>query len=353
MDILSRFNDAQSRLVLQTSDLPLGTLAQMVDREVIDLVPAFQRRERWNVVKQSALIESFILNVPVPPIFLSEDDYGRYSAIDGKQRLKTITDFIYNRFELVELEGFSELNGYKFENLPSDIQNALMIRPFLRVVTLLKQSDPNLKYEVFTRLNRGGEALNAQEIRNVAFRGPLNDLIYNLSENKFLWERLKIADTNSASYKEMIDAEFVLRFLALHELRRSYKGSLLKSMDNFMLKYRDSKQNRLDVFRRNFETALERCENIWGEHAFQRPTGDGWREQTLSGMFDAQMLAVSELTEEQYQQILNCIPSVVDETRKLFLDEEFEKSVREGTNTPSRLSYRVSSVHEMLAKISR
>ena len=153
--ILSRFNSAQEQLVLQTADLPLGTLADMVESRTIDLEPNFQRRERWHQDRQSALIKSFILNVPVPPVYLSEDEYGRYTAIDGKQRLRTICDFLYGRFKLRHLEGFKEIEGRSYAELPEPIKNALRIRPFLRVVTLLKQSNAELKYEVFTRIQSG------------------------------------------------------------------------------------------------------------------------------------------------------------------------------------------------------
>jgi hypothetical protein len=93
----ARFREAQNRLVTQTADLPLQTLAQMVDDRSVDLQPSFQRRERWSNEKQSALIESFILNIPVPPVYLSEDEYGKYTAIDGKQRLRAISDFMGGR----------------------------------------------------------------------------------------------------------------------------------------------------------------------------------------------------------------------------------------------------------------
>src|SRR5690242_16257498 len=91
--LLRRFNEAQSQLVTQTADLPLGTLADMVDTGAIDLEPSFQRRERWSPDKQSALIESFLVNVPVPPVYLAEETSGKYTAIDGKQRLRAISDF--------------------------------------------------------------------------------------------------------------------------------------------------------------------------------------------------------------------------------------------------------------------
>ena len=154
--LVQSFNNAQAQLVVQTADLPLGTLAGMVEANAINLEPDFQRRERWTPDKQSALIESFLLNVPVPPVYLAEEANGTYTAIDGKQRLKAIAEYLNNRFSLRNLERLKTAESAKFNDLPSEITNALKLRPFLRVVTLLKQTDPLLKFEVFLRLNRGG-----------------------------------------------------------------------------------------------------------------------------------------------------------------------------------------------------
>ena len=194
------FNRAQDRLVLQAADLSLETLASMVESLAIDTSPEFQRRERWDSAQQSSLIESFLLNVPIPPVYLSEDDFGTYSVIDGKQRLTTIHKFMRDKLKLTELEAFRSLEGAKFSDLPTPLKNALRVRPYLRVVTLLKQSDPKLKYEVFTRLNCGGEPLNPQEIRNVVFRGKLNDLLVELSKRDFLKSQLKIKGVSSPFY---------------------------------------------------------------------------------------------------------------------------------------------------------
>src|SRR5687768_14253623 len=101
--ITKRFTEAQDRLVLQAADLSLETISNMVERKAIDVAPKFQRRERWSVQKQSALIESFLLNVPVPPVYLMEDDYGTYSVIDGKQRIMAINSFISGRLQLTSL----------------------------------------------------------------------------------------------------------------------------------------------------------------------------------------------------------------------------------------------------------
>jgi Protein of unknown function DUF262 len=152
-DIEKRFDQSQNDLVIQASDFSLQGLKEMVDNQIIDLSPRYQRRERWEIQRQSELIESFLLNVPVPPIYLAEEEYGIYSIIDGKQRITAVADYLNNAFELKGLVAFPEINGIKFRDLPKSLQGALRIRPYLRVITLLKQSHPQLKYEVFIRLN--------------------------------------------------------------------------------------------------------------------------------------------------------------------------------------------------------
>ncbi len=342
------WREAQARLVVQTADLPLGTLADMVESGAIDLQPGFQRRERWSIDKQAALIESFLLNVPVPPVYLAEEDDGTYTAIDGKQRLRAIADYIYGRLTLKNLERLTEAEGVLFSQLPLDIQNSLRLRPFLRVVTLLKQTDPLLKYEVFLRLNRGGESLNNQEIRNVAFRGQLNDTIYLLSENPFLRQRLKIDGPKSSAYRDMDDAEYVLRFLTLKERYQNFSGDLAKEMDEFMRKNQSLDPWAIGTLSADFDSALSRCKDLWGDNSFRRPDGNGWRDQTLAGMYDAQMIAAFSVTPAVIAKGKQNPAAVLHATKALFAEDEFDKSVRTGTNTPQRIRYRIAKMREML-----
>lgn len=124
------------------------------------------------------------MNVPVPPIFLNEDQYGQYSVIDGKQRLTAIHEFLKGHLELTGLEVFSDINGKTIDDLPSNLRQVLRTRPTLRATIILRQSDADVKFEVFQRLNTGGVRLNPQEIRNSTYPGPLNDLILRLSEDR-------------------------------------------------------------------------------------------------------------------------------------------------------------------------
>lgn len=347
------FLRAQDRLVYQTADLSLGSLSGMTTvgvngKAAIDLEPDFQRRERWTIEKQSMLIESFLLNVPVPPIYLAENSFGQYSVVDGKQRITAIHAFMSGGLKLTGLESFTEIENFSFLDLPEELKNALTIRPYVRVVTLLKQSDPSLKFEVFTRLNRGGEEMRPQELRKVAYRGVLSDMIFRVSNNEFLKTQLKIVNNNSAAYKNMDDAEYVLRFLSLSMSWETFSGSMRGELDSFMIanyKISDAEVKVLDL---KFSRALEACKNIWGSHAFKRHTGADWRGQFLGGVFDAEMIAVSELSDAELVKVVAKKNLVLKATEKLFENDAFDKSVRQNTNSPKAVFLRVNTVLAML-----
>ncbi|WP_299178933.1 DUF262 domain-containing protein [uncultured Neptuniibacter sp.] len=348
-EILDKFARAQESLVTQQSDFSLSAIAEMVRFESIDITPHYQRRDRWHIEKQSALIESFLLNIPVPPVYLSEDEYGTYTVIDGKQRITAIYEFLSGRFKLKDLKEVPELNGFTFEQLPAQLKRALSIRPFMRVITLLKQSDPELKYEVFLRLNTGGEKLKAQEIRNVAFAGPLNDLLFELSENEFLKSKLKITSNKSAAYRSMDDLELVLRFFTIHSRWENFGKKISVAMDDFMAEYQDKKVNEL---RELFQYSIEGCQKLWGDFSFQKPLNNGWREQLIAPLFDAQMVAVSLIDPARIQELDGAQDAILSATRDLYEnDPEFHKAVTQATGDTLAIRNRVSKLKDMLETV--
>lgn len=350
IDIVDRFKAAQDSLVIQQSDFSLAAIFDMVQRGAIDISPHYQRRDRWTTEKQSALIESFLLNVPVPPVYLSEDEYGKYSVIDGKQRVTAIRDFLNGDLQLRDLKRFPELDGFRFQELPPQLQNALTVRPYIRVTTLLKQSDESLKYEVFLRLNTGGDSLKPQEIRNVAYSGELNDTLLELAEHPFLKERLKIIGEKSAAFRNMDDVEHVLRFFMLRERWEATGGSMADAMDDFMARHRHrAPQDSRDVF----VHCLEACAAIWRGHAFHKPAAAGWRDQLISPLYDAQMIGVSLLSAGELAEAIAQRDAVVEGTRRLFVENaEFLKAVTQGTNTPSAVRIRITTVRDLLKSFS-
>lgn len=333
-------------LIVQSTDMALMNVASLSNSGALDLSPRFQRRNRWDRERQSRLIESFLMNVPVPPVYLAEETRGRFAVIDGKQRLTAVSQFLNNEFKLTNLSFLHHLDGGDFDSLPESITGTLQMRP-LRAVTVMRQTADWVKHEVFLRLNTGGEPLNAQEIRNVAFAGDLNDAIIDLSENVFLRQQLKIRTPNSAAYRDMTDVEFVVRFMALADSWPNFRGNLRAALDDFMLIHHEAGSKEVRHWRNRFLTALRGCEDLWGELAFRRFDGRQWRDQMIGGVFDAQMIAV-DLISKTERSGLHGRSDAVGAMAHLFSDPEFDASVRIATNTPSRVRYRVMSVASIL-----
>lgn len=346
--ILNKFDVAQDSLVLQQSDLSLQSISDMVESGSIDISPIYQRRERWDEVKNSGLIESFLLNIPVPPIYLAEDEYGVYSVIDGKQRVTAIYKFLKGDLKLKHLDKFDELEGFNFNDLPTQLKNALKIRPYLRVVTLLRQSDPDLKHEVFLRLNKAGVALNAQEIRNVAFRGKFNEMLFELSESNYLKSQLK-ATKESKTYREMVDVQYVLRFFTIKEYWKTFPGNMDKAMDKFMsANYKNSPQI-IDAQKKDFLESLRFCEAVWGKEGFLKPNSN---KRVLQGFYDIEMVCASMLSSKQKNRLISKKTEIKNTlTKALKEDEDFSESVTQFTSNPFNVEYRISKFSEILKAI--
>lgn len=338
----------QRELLTSVVDYNLGTLAELIEQKRIDLSPRYQRRFRWDAKRQSKLIESFLMNVPVPPIFLNEDQYGQYSVIDGKQRLMAIYELFRGRLRLKNLEVFSDINDKSYDELPPPLQTVMRVRPTLRAIIILRQSDPDIKFEVFQRLNTGGVKLNAQEIRNSTFPGPLNDLILDLSESKRFHDLLGISHkSKSGIYREMRDAEFVLRFFTFRKDWSEFNGRMRRQLDRFMSDHQRPGEAFLVQAKDDFTTALDAVSAAFGEHAFRRwqPEKNSWRKQVLASLFDAEMFACFGLSAERLAPLQD---KVIRELQKLFSDTRFREAIDAATNTPELFRRRIEMMQSMI-----
>jgi len=346
--IESRFAASQNALVLQQSDLSLQSISDMVKTGSIDISPKYQRRERWDLEKESGLIESFLLNIPVPPIYLAEDEYGTYSVIDGKQRVTAINKFLNGELKLQKLDKFRELDGLSFSDLPTSLSNALKIRPYLRVVTLLRQSDPELKHEVFLRLNKAGVALNSQEIRNVAFRGNFNDMLFELSTLPYLVKQLRSTPTSKV-YREMVDVQYVLRFFTILEYWSNFPGNMDKAMDQFMRDNYKNNETKILTQKALFVTALDFCKKIWGDEGFMKPASS---KRVLQGFYDIEMVCCALLNETERKNAMNK-PKAVRDGLILLLnnDNDFSEAVTQFTSNSKNMLYRIETFTAFLKSV--
>jgi Protein of unknown function DUF262 len=274
-----KYREQMRQIISQKIELPISTLPGMIEKQ-INLSPEFQRRSRWSVEKQSRFIESIIMNVPIPPVVLGEDDYGNYVVLDGRQRLTAVNDFLKNIYVLKELEVWAELNGLRFADLEKKRLDRAITRRFVPAVVILKESSPEVKYDVFDRLNTGGVVANEMEIRNAVYQGRFNSLIHKLSDDhrfRDLWA-VPTDDTardQNETYRKMKDLELVLRFFALSDpdkMELTFKDHLSAFMGarNHAYAKDATLEPRDEAISKR---AVEVCWKVFGPRAFQRGAG--------------------------------------------------------------------------------
>ncbi len=298
-EINEKYKKGEVRIVTEQARYPLSTIVGMVNSEDYILNPEFQRRHRWNETRKSRLIESFIMNVPIPPIFLYEREYSVYEVMDGLQRLTAISQFYEDKFVLQDLIEWKELNGFKYSQLPEQIKKGIDRRYISSIILLQEtaksESEANrLKQLVFERINSGGEKLKAQEIRNALFPGGLNNLTISLSRNEYfckLWNipepdetELKTGQTRqevieNIHFKDMSDAELVLRFFAYRQIDQWQGNTMEFFLDEFLKKGNEQfDENLLNNLKDLFNNTVEFAFDLFGKKAFwlHRKREDIW-----------------------------------------------------------------------------
>ncbi|MGE0728458.1 MAG: DUF262 domain-containing protein [Acidimicrobiia bacterium] len=330
-EINDKYLRGEIRIVTEQARYPLDSIPGMVASPNYRLDPEFQRRHRWNNGQKSRLIESFIMNVPVPPIFLFEYDFNRYEVMDGLQRMSAIADFYGDDFALVGLEHWTELTGRTYSQLPQRIRDGID-RRYLSSIVLLKETGPNeaeahrLKRLVFGRINTGGVQLGDQELRNALIDGPMNQLCKQLSENRSLlrlWgilpsdpaededvevETQSLDDTVATesseadwievarrhpAYADMTNVELVLRFFANRQRLVQFSGNLDSFLDRYLEHANRYPPALLGELRALFEETVRLVEDVLGPRAFWVYRHYGWRKAPSVSVYDAVMSVFS------------------------------------------------------------
>lgn len=345
-----KYNKEMRQIVSQKIDLPISTLPDMI-KEQIDLNPDFQRRDRWDVDKQSRFIESIIMNVPIPPVFLGEDQYGKYVVLDGRQRLTAIKDFLSNLFKLSKLKVWEDLNGQNYNDLQKKKLAAAITRRFVPAVVILKESSSQVKYDVFDRLNTGGVIAEPMEIRNAVFQGGFNKLIRELAELpefRRLWDippEQGELEKNKL-YQDMSDVELVLRFFALSEYDRmdmKFKDYLGDFMDRRNKEY-TNQQDLAAADRDRFRRAVENCWVVFGAAAF-RKSADAKKSAPLA---DAVMISLADYPSDVVTQKAANIRAAIDTllTGNEETHQQFQKAFGTGTNGKGAIRTRIELAKE-------
>lgn len=234
--------DRERRVVAYDAyDIIVRQLIDMVRSGEIDISPDYQRQFIWKEKRESELIESIFLGIPIPSLYMAVNQTdGTWEVVDGVQRLSTILHFAgdaeflerIDRKEPLRLEGLeklSELNNFAFADLPS-VAKATFLNRGLRVTTLNDRSDFNVRFDLFERLNTGGVGLHAQEIRTILFRGEFNKILKELGADPQFRDVVKLGSGKTASDY----SECVLRFFAFLNEYQNFDHSVTEFLNHFM-----------------------------------------------------------------------------------------------------------------------
>ncbi len=338
------------RVITQPYDYSVQDLVNKIDEGEIEISPDYQRNYVWDVNdekenKRSRLIESLLLNIPIPVIYFAETETLKYEVIDGQQRLRTFQDFLNDEFSLDNLEVRQDVNGKSYSQLEQRDKDEIRKRS-IRAIVILNDSDEEVKYEVFERLNLGSIQLTPQEIRNNTFRGSFNELLKELAANikfrELLQLRLK-SDQNNMAYEEL-----VLRFFAYHESKLKRTEQLSYFLTKYMKDNKDASDNKITELRDLFHETIKKIDKYLGSDAFSLFNKRHNKLNSTSNrlVYEAEMLAFSQIEEVNITVTPDNFKNKLLELMQN--DEDFKKAISSAGGR--KIEERVSAVVQILTE---
>lgn len=323
------------------------------DRGKICMDPSFQRNFVWKNKQMSELIESVIIGIPLPLIYLAESQKGDLVVVDGRQRLTTFVKFLNNEFRLNGLRILKEINGYGFSDLEKDkrySKYATNIEDFQLVVQVIKYPTPDkVRFDIFDRVNRGGTPLNKQEMRNALYQGQSTQMLQELSEG----EAFLAATGRSISPKHMKDRYIILRALCFD----LYQKKKLTDAEGKNVEYRSDIEDFLGTgmeflnrmpptelceLKEEFERTMWHIYHIIGDNAFRIPTEYERRRPISMTLFEALYYLFQQFVKVDNEDIRK----LQDIVKELLEDQEFLKSLQFSVDSKNHVDIRFHKVME-------
>ena len=311
-EIKKKLSSGEYNLVIDQARYPLAALPVIF--KSYNLNPDYQRNKVWDSQRKSRLIESLIMNIPIPPIFLYEISPSKYEVMDGLQRISTIIDFLNNK-----------LNGCSYNELIPEVQDAIGSRYLSGSVILsdsknTKEKQDELKRLIFERLNTGGITLTKQEIRNAVNTSKMNTMINDFADNNDTFNNLWHSKEDSKN--RMGNREMILRFFAYKDLSYNNNTSVgtSQALDYYSAKsvyFDESKVKNLKLY---IENTLDLVKKLFGEQAFNK--NNGTKSEKM--IFDTVMLACSMCIDKEV-----CLNGDMDIENNVQLKNDFLESNRD------------------------
>jgi Protein of unknown function DUF262 len=364
-EIKAPFDPAQIDVATQMRTIDL-LLTRLREGEM-NLSPDFQRRANlWTIERKSSLIESVLLRIPIPSLYVSEDTSGNYTVVDGLQRMCAIAHFVDvdalnkavgTKLDPLRLAGLQALSNEEYGDCSfNDLPRALRRRINETELTLhvIRASTPSaVKFNIFSRINRGGLPLSSQEIRNAIYPGVWREDARELSHCKEFLD----ASERKVKGERMEDAELILRFLAHFHLAVGEKRPSDQNLDDFLNGYAQASNSFSEAERERareaFRKAMRYAGKVFGRHAFRKYfiAGDT-RKPINRGLFEAQAVVLSRFSEDALHALSHNQPLVLQKFADLMnLDSEFISSVLYATGRGSSSNIRIEKLSGMLREV--
>lgn len=349
--ITEPFDPAKIRVDYKSTTM--DALIKRIRNKEIDLAPEFQRRaDIWNDIAKSRLIRSMLIRIPLPAFYMDASNDNNWLVVDGLQRLTAVKRYIIDKeLKLTGLEFLTACNGKFFDKLSRNFQRR--IEEANIVVYLIQPGTPDrVKFDIFRRINTGGEPLSAQEIRHTLNQGTITRFLAELAGS----EEFKQATANGVSPKRMDDRECVLRFIAFCLYPpETYKS---ENFDMFLNRAMDKANTmpdtQLKALGQRFLRSMHAAADIFGNDAFRKrydPKAD--RHPINKALFEAWSVNLDGLTDEEIKQ-LSLKKDLIQEAliKKMnSVDGEFDMSITQGTGSAKRVKKRFETVRSILREV--
>ncbi len=338
------------KINIVTREPTIEQLLRRINEEALDLAPDFQRHANiWKPDAQSRLIESIIIRIPLPAFYIDATDEDKWLVVDGIQRLFALKQFVNDKkLKLIGLEYLKNLEGKTFEKLERRYQRRIE-ETQVTVYLIDRGTPPEVKYNIFKRINTGGEPLSPQELRHALNPGKAARFLADLAASR---EFQQVVPSGNTRKMRMDDREFILGFLAFY--LTSYKDFKEDKRDAFLTKAL-AKTNKLPDetlknIESNFKKAMMAIHEIFGKDAFRKISHNQKRKYPVNkALFEAWSVNLSDLTDEEIKilkirstELINRFSNLVDN------DKDFLLSISQAA---TKVEYRFSTIEKIIQEI--
>lgn len=339
---LAHLSEDEREVFIEPVQYSIFELHRKYGRGDLILSPFYQRESVWKIPKKSKLIESVLRKIPIPSLYFAERKDGKWEVVDGQQRLRAFFDYLEGDFKLSKLPVLTHLKGLSFNRLETIYQRKLEDYQ-LHIFIISKDSHPDVRFDIFERINEGATQLNAQELRNSMYREGQIEFIKELAKDKHFIALTK----GKLQVVRLKDQEAVLRFLAFYiNGYKNYNGNLNSFLNYTMDRYHDY-YNDLNHIKHIFSQTMNTILDVFGANAF---TKNDSRMINMS-LFDILTYSFAKFPNSELHDNASKIVKSLNEL--ISNDEEFYKSISHNTLSKKSVNYRFEKWIEVLEETIR